>query len=356
MSITIMSITIMAVTLTKLSSGRAKRRFSTMYKHSLAVAAGKDRCVAFFATTVQTDQTVISFFVIDDGMKHAPDCVPCLLGRVLFQSRLPDNGKESESVTAALKTFAEKISEEPNSARVATFVHRSSYEALGVKDPYLDLKIRADETALRYGERVKAFIENSDNKFRAAVKIAILGNIMDFGAGLAIDSPDEFDGIFESLLGMELAVDHTEEMMNIFKKGGSVVYLFDNCGETVLDMYLIDQIRSMGNKVIGVVRGEPILNDVTLDDAARIGLEDHLDSILTTGAFAIGVDMRAIGNELRDEMNNAGLIIAKGMANFESLGEEELGVPIAYLLKAKCSPVAAELGVKAGDNVAKLIA
>jgi len=288
-------------------------------------------------------------------MKHAPECVPCLLGRVLFQSKLVNNGKESESVTAALKTFADVIDKEPNSARAATFVHKSSYDALGVKDPYLDLKIRADEVALRYSGRVKEFIIGSENKFRAAVKIAILGNIMDFGAGLAIDSPDEFDGIFESLLRMELTVDDTEEMMLILKKKGSVVYIFDNCGESVLDMYLIDQIRSMGNRVVGVVRGEPILNDVTLEDAVRIGLEDHLDSVLTTGAFAIGVDMNLIGNELRDEMDNASLIIAKGMANLESLGEEDLKAPIAFLLKAKCTPVANELGVGAGDNVAKLI-
>ncbi|MCL2295454.1 MAG: ARMT1-like domain-containing protein, partial [Methanomassiliicoccaceae archaeon] len=76
---------------------------------------------------------------------------------------------------------------------------------------------------------------------------------------------------------------------------------------------------------------------------------------LTTGTFAIGVDMEKIGDELREEMRTAGLIIAKGMANFESLGEEDLKVPRAYLLKAKCIPVASELGVKAGSNVAKLI-
>ena len=288
-------------------------------------------------------------------MKHAPECVPCLFGRVLFQSRLPDNGREAESVEAALRTCARVISEEPNSARMATHVHRSSYDALGVRDPYLDLKLRADETAARYDGRIKEFIDGSDNRFRTAVKAAILGNIMDFGAGIAIDSPEEFEGIFESLLEMELAADDTEKMTEILRSGCSVVYFFDNCGETVFDIPLIQQIRGMGNRVVGVVRGEPILNDVTMEDALRIGLDEQLDSILTTGAFAIGVDMRKIGDDLREEMRTAGLIIAKGMANFESLGEEDLKAPVAYLLKAKCAPVASELGVKVGSSVAKVI-
>jgi len=288
-------------------------------------------------------------------MKHAPDCIPCLLGRVLFQSKLPCNGREAESVEAALRTCARVISEEPNSARMATHVHRSSYDALGVSDPYLDLKLRADKIAARFDGRIKEFIDGSDNRFRAAVKIAILGNIMDFGAGLAVDSPEEFEREFESLLAMDLETDDTERMKGILASGCSVVYFFDNCGESVLDIPLVQMIRGMGNRVVGVVRGEPILNDVTMDDAIRIGLDKQLDRLLTTGAFAIGVDMRKIGGDLRGEMEKAGLIIAKGMANFESLGEEDLNVPVAYLLKAKCGPVASELNVRPGANVAKVI-
>ncbi|MDR1690251.1 MAG: ARMT1-like domain-containing protein [Candidatus Methanoplasma sp.] len=288
-------------------------------------------------------------------MKHRPECIPCLLGRVLFQSKLANNGREVESTEAALKTYAEVISKEKNSARLATQVHRSSYDALGVRDPYSDLKIRADRTAARYEERIKEFIDNSDDRFRAAVKVAILGNIMDFGAGIAIDSPEEFDELFESLLKMELTVDDTAEMMKVLGLSSSAVYIFDNCGEVLFDIPLIQMIRDMGVRVIGVVRGEPILNDVAAEDAERIGLEHRLDRMLTTGAFSIGVDMGKIGAELRDEIEKAGLIIAKGMANFESLGEEDLGTPVAYMLKAKCRPVASELGVGVGSNVAKLI-
>jgi len=288
-------------------------------------------------------------------MRHSPECIPCLMGRVLFQSRLLDNGKEAESMEAALKTYAETISKEPNSARLATKVHKSSYDALCSKDPYHDLKVRADEVALKYTEQVEEFIENSEDRFKAAVKVAIMGNIMDFGANIAIESPEEFDEIFDSLLEMDLAVDDTDKMKRKIGKNKTVVYFFDNCGETVFDIPLIRQIRAMGGRVVGVVRGEPILNDAALDDALRIGLEKEVDRILTTGAFAIGVDMRMIGKDLLEEMKRADLIIAKGMANFESLGEEVLWSSVAYLLKAKCAPVASAIGSSVGSNVAKLV-
>jgi uncharacterized protein with ATP-grasp and redox domains len=275
--------------------------------------------------------------------------------RVFFQSKLADNGRERDSTEAALKKCAEVISKEPNSARMATLVHRASYDALGIGDPYHDLKVRADNVAAGYIDRVRKFIDGSEDKFRDAVKVSIMGNIMDFGAGIAIDSPEEFDDVFESLLKMELTIDDTEKISELLSSGGTVVYFFDNCGEAIFDMPLLEQIRSMGNRVVGVVRGEPILNDVTAEDAYRIGLDEHLDRMLDTGAFAIGVDITKIGKELKEEMNGACIVMAKGMANFESMNDEGLSVPVAYLMKAKCIPVASEIGVGVGSNVAKLI-
>ena len=82
-------------------------------------------------------------------MPH-PDCVPCLMKRVLFQARLLDNGTEMAAVKAGLKTYAAGIDGADNSARLATQVHRAAYDAMGVEDPYLELKIRADRVAAEY--------------------------------------------------------------------------------------------------------------------------------------------------------------------------------------------------------------
>ena len=274
--------------------------------------------------------------------------------RVVFQSRLPGNGREFESVIAALKAYAENISSDSNSAKLATLVHKSAYAALGVKDPYLELKIEADDVAERFMQESERFVNGSPDRLRAAIRISIIGNIMDFGSGIAIDDPKEFSDMFKTLLEQDIGWDDVDLLEEAVEKGRTVIYIFDNCGESQFDKILIRELRMLGKRVVGVVRGEPILNDVTYSDAVRIGLDLELDSLLTTNAFAIGLDLNMIGSDLRKEIAGASVMIAKGMANYESLSDEVLDIPLFYLLKAKCVPVAVSLGVDLGTNVVKM--
>ncbi len=75
--------------------------------------------------------------------------------------------------------------------------------------------------------------------------------------------------------------------------------------------------------------------------------------MLTTGSNAVGVSLREASGELLKALKSSGLIISKGMANYESLSDAGFR-PMAYLLRAKCEPVAASLGAKKGMNVAML--
>ena len=288
-------------------------------------------------------------------MNIRPECVPCLMGRVLFQAKLVNNGTEFESVRAGLSAFSREFAPGRNSAEVATEVHRNAYKAMGVSDPYRELKERADKVAAGYVGRAEEFISSSENRIKAAALLAVIGNIMDFGAGLAIDYPEEFEGQFGRMVAQGIGSDDTDGMIAAVKKSRSVIYLFDNCGESLFDTLLIREIQALGVRVVGVVRGEPILNDVTMDDAKRTGLDKVPDLILTTGQFAIGIDLKKIGDELRDEMSKADLIIAKGMANYESLSYQKIDIPTVYMLRSKCVPVADSLGVAPDINVVRFV-
>ena len=288
-------------------------------------------------------------------MEIRPECVPCLMTRVLFQARLADNGREYEALSAALKAYGKEFGKGRNSADVATEVHRQAYSAMGVKDPYLALKIRSDEVAEGYLEMAEGLVNDSDNRFRTAVLISAIGNIMDFGSGIAIDHPDDFNREFSKLFDQGIDSDDTDEMLSVLKDSESVIYLFDNCGESQLDKVLIREIRKLGVRVVGVVRGEPILNDVTGEDAERIGLNKELDRMLTTSQFAIGLDLNKIGDDLKEEISKAGMIIAKGMANYESLSDQRVNIPIVHILRSKCVPVADSLGVRTDKNIVRLV-
>lgn len=287
-------------------------------------------------------------------MNISPDCVPCLLKRVLFQSRLADNGSEFDALSAALSAFSEEYREGRNSAEVATAVHVAAYGAMGVSDPYKELKIIADEVAGNLLDKAQEHVVSSDNRLRTATAVAIVGNIMDFGQATSIDHPDLFTGIFDDLLAQGIDSDDTDVMEECLEHPGDVLYIFDNSGESQLDKILIRELKSKGKRIVGVVRGEPILNDVTMEDAVRSSLVDELDDIISTEVFAIGIPME-IGKELSEALSKSSFVIAKGMANFESMEGRDFGVPVAFLLRAKCLPVADTLGVNVGDNVARVM-
>ena len=75
---------------------------------------------------------------------------------------------------------------------------------------------------------------------------------------------------------------------NDIRNSKNIVYLTDNCGEIVLDKLLIRQILKINKKakINVIVRGEPVLNDCTTDDAIQIGLDKVVDVIDNGSAVA----------------------------------------------------------------------
>lgn len=275
--------------------------------------------------------------------------------RVLFQSRLDNGGLEFDAVKAAAQVLAERMDSRTESVKIATEVHRRAYEAICSEDPYRSIKIRADEAAEPFARALEIMVESSDDPLRTAIMGAVAGNIMDFGAGSAIDDPDSFPQVYDSIVSEGLGIDDIDELKRILAEVPGVVYMFDNCGESRLDMVLISLLRNMGKRVVGVVRGAPILNDVTMEDAERIGMREVVDRLLSTGKFYIGIDWDDVPEDLSSEISGCGLIIAKGMANYEATSGRSLDVPIVHVLRSKCGPVARSLGVPQNVNVVKVI-
>ncbi|WP_400196743.1 damage-control phosphatase ARMT1 family protein [Candidatus Methanarcanum hacksteinii] len=284
-------------------------------------------------------------------MKLTPDCVPCLMKRVLFQARLLENGCESEAVGAALRAYAKEYAVGRNSAEVATEVHRSAYEVMGA-DPYIKIKLYADRIAEEYLDQVMGYVDSAEDRFSAAVRVAVIGNIMDFGVSLS--SPEEFRAVFKKLLDQGIGSDDTARMKELLTDSKSVLYFFDNCGESQFDKLLIREIQRMGVRVVGVVRGERILNDVTIEDAERIGLDKILDRTVSTGTFAVGAVLSKAKDDLKEELDRADMMICKGMANYESLSDQDAGMPKVFILRTKCGPVARSLGVPENINVVRV--
>ncbi|MFP4545587.1 MAG: damage-control phosphatase ARMT1 family protein [Methanomassiliicoccales archaeon] len=284
-------------------------------------------------------------------MEMTAECVPCLLRRVLFETELVAPERTREVMAGALEVMDRGFVEGVNSASLATEVHRRAYHLIGDRDPYRRLKEEADRVAESLYPRAREFVESSPDGLRAAVQCAIAGNVMDFGIGKGFDRPEDLVEAFDSIVNQRLGIDHLPRVRKILEEADKVLFLFDNCGEAVFDKLLISEIQAMGVRVKGVAKGQPILTDVTREDAERVSLATLVDGLLETGGFAVGIPQDP--GPLGGEMENADLILAKGMANFEALSDSPYR-PIAYIMRAKCRPVAEAIGARQDDNVVRL--
>ena len=290
-------------------------------------------------------------------MKMNPRCTYCLLSRVHFQSKLSTDDEDliCKTLHECLDVMNKCYDPEAVSASVATKIHRKCYEVLEDDDPYAVTKKLISQAALKVLPAAKEKIyENSPNDgelFRRAVLASVVANYFDFGIMGFDASEDKFEAAFLKLFEHGLDVDDTPKMLGLLK---DVVYIADNCGEILFDMIVFDVIKKLGGNITLVVRGGPILTDVTMEEVEEFEIGKKVDRVMTTGSNAVGILIEEAPAELLDAMKDATLIISKGMANYETLSEHNFG-PIAYMLLTKCECVAEDLGLEQGLSVAKLM-
>lgn len=290
-------------------------------------------------------------------MKMNPRCTYCMLSRVHFQSKLSTDDEDliSKTVHECLGVMNKHYSPNSVSASVATLVHRKCYEILRDNDPYAVTKKLINQAALQVlpvaKEKIYDNCPDDGELFRRAVLASVIANYFDFGIMGFDASGDRFEATFLEYFENGLDVDDTSRMLGLLQ---DVVYIADNCGEILFDMIVFDVIKKLGGKITLVVRGGPILTDVTLEEVKEFEIDKKVDRILTTGSNSVGILIDEAPTELLEAMKDATLIISKGMANYETLSEHNFG-PIAYLLLTKCECVAEDLGLEQGLSVAKLM-
>lgn len=290
-------------------------------------------------------------------MKIQPECVPCLLKRVLFETKLStkDTTQQAAVLRSACSVLSKTYDPAECSATIATKVHHAVYKKLKNNDPYHLLKKTSNTIANSLLPAAEQLIETSPDRLKTSMLCSILGNVMDFGIDGAYSSPETLRECFYELYKNGLGHDDYSEVKNILAHAASVVVFTDNCGEIVFDKILCRELKRCypSLRITVVVKGKPILNDATLDDAEALTIKEVADEILTTGCFAVGINFQKLPKEVTHVLSEADLIIAKGMANYESFSETQFR-PIVYLLRTKCSAIARSMNLSQNMSVLKL--
>jgi uncharacterized protein with ATP-grasp and redox domains len=155
------------------------------------------------------------------------------------------------------------------------------------------------------------------------------------------------EATIEKVLKSDFAINHSFELKEALSTAKKVLYLGDNAGEIVLDKLFIETI--MHPNLHFAVRGAPVINDVTLDDARYVGM-DRVADVIQNGYDAPSTILDKCSNEFQKQFYDADVIISKGQGNLEGL-LNKTDKQIFFLLMVKCDVIAEALSVKKGDFV-----
>lgn len=214
-------------------------------------------------------------------------------------------------------------------------------------DPFEEAKKQQNQQALKYYPKLKEIVDTAENQLLAAVRIAATGNVIDLGIGMTVDIHREV----EQALQAPLPIDDTEILSQRLSSPKKVLYIADNAGEIVFDRILIEYLLGEGHQVTAVVRGGPVINDATLEDAQTVGLTQLLP-VITTGTNLLGIPWNHVSEEFLSHYLRAELLICKGQANYETVSERH-EKDTFYILRAKCEVISHELGVNHLDLIVK---
>ncbi len=279
-------------------------------------------------------------------MRTELDCLVCLYRQALNTARLATDSEKLQrriltETAALLPRLDPALSPPENSIRLYRLIAKLSNNP----DPYAQLKKTGNEHALRLRDRVQKSISTAHDPLFTAILFAIAGNIIDHGAPRNFD----LDQTINDCLRKTPAINDYALLKEDLKKAKNILYLGDNCGELVFDGLLIELLPG---KVTLALKEKPIINDALPADARLCGL-DKICRVISNGTDCPGTPINLCGEEFKEAMAEADLIISKGQGNFETLSHLSGGPPLYFFLTTKC-PIVAQRAREAAGAAAEI--
>ena len=274
------------------------------------------------------------------------DCIPCFIRQSLDAARhATEDTRMHERVVREILRLAADLDMSQTPPVIGQQIHRLIRNLVGQDDPYHGIKKQFNELALKLYPELRKQILASDNRLEAAIRLAIAGNIIDLGVNRSVDESELHKAISESLTA-DFDSMQLQSFEDAIEQAEEFLYLADNAGEIVFDRLLIEQLPC--EKITVVVKGKPVINDATMEDADFAGLT-RIVEVIDNGSDAPGTILESCSQRFRDRFENADLLIAKGQGNYETLSDVDKN--IFFILKAKCPVIARDLNCEVGEMI-----
>jgi len=279
-------------------------------------------------------------------MRLQLDCLPCILRQVLEISRKATSKQEvQEKIMKEAIEILRNFKNYKTPPELAKEVHGLVKLYTGNPDPYKEIKKQSIKKAKGLYNFLKEFLNQQKDKLYWALKISAIGNVLDYG----VYSQVELEKDIEKELKKDFALCNLKDFKELLERAKKILIIGDNAGETVFDKILLEELKI--NEKFYAVRGAPIINDATLEDAYDSGLHE-CSYIISTGCSLPGIDFKECTQEFLEIFNKADVIISKGQGNYESLSEVKKD-NLFFLLKIKCPVIAGHIGIDINNYVFK---
>ncbi len=292
----------------------------------------------------------------DLQVKLKPQCATCLMQALTnaIKKSTTDHELQFELISYCLREvsegFKQRIEPAPISVKLLEYIREQTKNP----DPYYELKQKSNKIALELLPKMQNECNQSNlrEKFECFVSLAITGNLIDFATGGFVFKFEELENVFHEVLEQGFTIDDSEKILKDLDNHQNILYILDNAGEIVFDIPLIQFFKEQGCNVTVAVKGGPMMNDATEEDAKEIGL-DKIARVISTGAATMGTPITHVSEEFIKEVNNADLIISKGQANLETFPaiQKKTGKPTIYILRTKCEVISDVLHVPMNSNI-----
>jgi len=277
-------------------------------------------------------------------MNTSLDCLPCLFRQTLDAvRRVSDDPALYERVVREVAGWVCTADLRLPPPVMAQRMHRFLREVTGIADPYANAKTRDNALALSLLPELREQLAVSPDPLLLAVRLAIAGNLIDLGSKHDLCEEEILRSIRQVL--EEPFSGDVETFRQAAENAEDILYLADNAGEIVLDRLLVEALGPA--RVTVAVRGAPVINDATIDDARAAGMHEIV-RVISNGSDAPGTVLEECDAGFRERFAQADLVISKGQGNFETLSAAPRD--ICFLLKVKCPVVASNVGLPLGTQ------
>jgi len=265
------------------------------------------------------------------------ECYPCFIKQTLQTVKLVTSDLEKQKqvldlVLAGLRDI--NLTNPP--PKNSPIIYEAIAQVTGEADVYKQIKEKYNAAILKIYPQIITRINKSADPLFTALKFSIAGNIIDFGAGREIDI--NIDETLNKLEEVGLSYNDFDKFAPRLAKAKLLLYLADNAGEIVFDKAFLKIIKDYypDLKIYLAVRGFPIINDVTTEDALAVKIDDFAE-IISNGTKYPGTIIEECHPRLQQTYQQADLIISKGQGNFETLYETKReNLFYAFMIKCDC--------------------